>query len=40
VAATHLKMADHSWSKTATLAPLLPVSRALGKIKIAVLSTK
>jgi transglutaminase-like putative cysteine protease len=40
VAATHLKMADHSWSKTATLAPLLPVSRALGKVKIAVLSTK
>jgi hypothetical protein len=40
VAATHLKMADHSWGRTATLAPLLPVSRALGKIQIDVISTK
>ena len=38
--ATHLKMGDHSWSKTATLAPLLPVSQALGKIQIDVVSTK
>ncbi len=40
IAATHLKMGDHSWSKTATLAPLLPVSQALGKIHIDVLSSK
>jgi transglutaminase-like putative cysteine protease len=40
VGATHLKMADHSWSKTATLAPLLPVAQALGKIQIEVVSAK
>ena len=40
VGATHLKMGDHSWSKTATLAPLLPVSEALGKIQIEIISAK
>jgi transglutaminase-like putative cysteine protease len=40
VGATHLKMADHSWGKTATLAPLLPVSQALGKLRIDVVSAK
>ena len=40
IGATHLKMGDHSWSKTATLAPLLPVSQALGKIQIDVVRTK
>jgi hypothetical protein len=40
VGATHLKMADHSWNKTATLAPLLPVAGALGKIQIEVISAK
>jgi hypothetical protein len=40
IGATHLKMGDHSWSKTATLAPLLPVSQALGKVSIEVLRSK
>ncbi len=30
----HLKITDHSWSDTQTLAPLLPVVRAMGKIKV------
>jgi Transglutaminase-like superfamily len=40
VAATHLKMGHHSWDKTTTLAPLLPISRTLGKIKIEVIESK
>jgi hypothetical protein len=40
IGATHLKMADHSWAETVTLAPLLPVSRTLGKLKIEVVSSK
>lgn len=34
IGATHLKMGDHSWAKTQTLAPLLPIARALGKVQI------
>jgi hypothetical protein len=30
----HLKISEHSWADTTTLAPLLPVSRAMGKIKV------
>jgi hypothetical protein len=40
VAATHLKMGDHSWAKTTTLAPLLPISQALGKLQIEIVSSK
>jgi hypothetical protein len=40
VGATHLKMSDHSWSKTATLAPLLPISQVLGKLQIEVVRSK
>ena len=40
VAATHLKMGHHSWDKTTTLAPLLPISRTLGKIQIEVVESK
>lgn len=40
VGATHLKMRDHSWAKTATLAPLLPISQALGKLQIEVVKAK
>jgi hypothetical protein len=40
IGATHLKMADHSWAKTATLAPLLPISQALGKLQIEVVKAK
>jgi transglutaminase-like putative cysteine protease len=40
VGAAYLKMADHSWGKTLTLAPLLPVVQVLGKLKIDVVSAK
>jgi hypothetical protein len=33
-------MGHHSWSKTVTLAPLLPVSQALGKVAIEVVRSK
>ncbi len=36
VGATHLKIADHSWSDTQSLTPLLPVLRVLGKLSIEV----
>jgi hypothetical protein len=36
VSAAHLKINDHSWHNTASLTPLLPASRILGKITIAV----
>ena len=40
VGATHLKMADQSWARTETLAPLLPIAQVLGKLQIDVLSSK
>lgn len=40
VGATHLKMGDHSWAKTATLAPFLPIQQALGKLQIEVVRSK
>jgi hypothetical protein len=40
VGAAHLKVADHSWHDTQTLAPLLPVTRVLGRIKVEVVSVK
>jgi transglutaminase-like putative cysteine protease len=40
IGAGHLKIADHSWQDTQTLAPLLPVVRALGKVKVEVVSVK
>lgn len=40
VGATHLKMADNSWGKTQTLAPLLPIAQLLGKLEIDVLGTQ
>jgi hypothetical protein len=39
ISACHLKVTDHSWRDTHTLAPLLPVSRLLGKLSIEVLET-
>jgi hypothetical protein len=36
VSAAHLKINDHSWHDTASLTPLLPVSRILGKITVTV----
>jgi hypothetical protein len=40
IGAVHLKIADHSWAGTQTLAPLLPVTRVLGKVKVEVVSVK
>jgi hypothetical protein len=40
VGAGHLKIADHSWHDTQTLAPLLPVARVLGKLRIEVVSVQ
>lgn len=37
VSAAHVKIADHSWYKTASLTPLLPVNRVLGRMEVAVL---
>lgn len=40
VGATHLKMADASWGKTQTLAPLLPIAQVLGKLDIDILNSR
>jgi hypothetical protein len=40
IGAGHLKIADHSWYNTQTLAPLLPVTRVIGKITVDVVSVK
>ena len=40
IGAGHLKISDHSWTDTQTLAPLLPVIRAMGKIKVEVLKVE
>ncbi len=37
VGAGHVKIADHSWDATASLTPLLPVARVLGKMRVEVL---
>jgi transglutaminase-like putative cysteine protease len=39
IGACYLKISDHSWSATRSLAPLLPASRVMGKIAVEVLST-
>jgi transglutaminase-like putative cysteine protease len=36
VGAAHIKISDHSWYKTESLTPLLPVARVLGKLTIEV----
>jgi hypothetical protein len=40
VGASHLKIADSSWHDTQTLAPLLPVVRVMGRIRVEVVSVK
>ena len=40
VGATHIKIAGQSWHKTRTLAPMLPVIRVLGKIRIEVVEAR
>jgi transglutaminase-like putative cysteine protease len=37
VSATHVKITQHSWHEVQSLTPLLPVSRAVGKLKVEVL---
>ena len=37
VSATHVKVTQHSWHKTESLTPLLPVNRILGKLRVEVL---
>ena len=36
----HLKISDHSWADTHTLAPLLPVTRVMGKLKVEVVKVE
>jgi transglutaminase-like putative cysteine protease len=38
VGAAHIKISDHSWNRTESLTPLLPVARVLGKIAVEVVS--
>jgi transglutaminase-like putative cysteine protease len=40
VSAAHVKVTDHAWYDTASLAPLIPVSRALGKLRFEVLKAE
>ncbi len=40
VSATHVKVTQHSWHKTESLTPLLPVHRILGKLRIDVLQAE
>jgi hypothetical protein len=37
VSGTHLKIAEHSWDKVESLAPLLPLTRVIGRMKVAVI---
>jgi hypothetical protein len=36
VGAAHIKLTDHSWHNMQSLTPLLPLQRAVGKMKIEV----
>jgi len=38
IAATHVKIADHSWYDTHSVTPLLSVARVLDKLSIEVIS--
>jgi hypothetical protein len=40
VGAEHLKVADNSWQDIQTLAPLLPIARIAGKIRVEVVAVK
>ncbi|MFO0844303.1 MAG: transglutaminase-like domain-containing protein [Gemmataceae bacterium] len=40
VSAAHVKVTDHAWQDTASLTPLLPVSRVLGKLRFEVLKAE
>ena len=36
----HIKICDHSWKNTQTLAPLLPVLRVMGKLQAVILEVE
>lgn len=36
VSGAHVKVSDHSWHETASLTPLLPVNRVIGKLRVKV----
>jgi hypothetical protein len=40
VGAAHLKVTDHSWHDTNTLAPLAPLTRVMSKLRVTVVSEK
>jgi transglutaminase-like putative cysteine protease len=40
ISAAHVKIADHSWHETASLTPILPVNRVLGKLSVSVLTAE
>jgi transglutaminase-like putative cysteine protease len=40
VGAGHLKVTDHSWHDTSTLAPLAPLTRVMSKLRVRVVSEK
>ena len=40
VSAAHVKVADHSWHKAGSLAPLLPVRAVVGKVRFEVLEAR
>jgi hypothetical protein len=40
VGAAHLKIADHGWQDIQTLAPLLPVTRVTGKVRVEIVIVK
>jgi hypothetical protein len=40
VGAGHLKVTDHSWHDTSTLAPLAPLTRVMSKLRVQVVSEK
>lgn len=40
VSAAHIKVTDHSWHDTASLVPLLPVQRVVGKLRFECLATE
>jgi hypothetical protein len=40
VDATHIKIGDHSWADTETLAPLLPLANVVGHLAIEIVSAE
>jgi hypothetical protein len=40
VSGAHVKISDSSWHDTASLTPLLPAARVLGKLRVEVLRSE